>query len=170
MLYHWKNKNVQLHPSAWVAKSAEVIGDVRIDKDASVFFQAVIRGDMDSIHIGEGSNIQDHCTLHTDPLHKMEIGKYVSVGHGCTLHGCTIGDSCLIGMGAIILNGASIGSHCIIGAGALVSEHMQIPKGSVVVGVPARIIKDCSAIQIQHIQENALHYIEVSKEYSKEGF
>lgn len=168
MLYPWKKHHVQLHPSAWVAKSAEVIGNVSIEKDASVFFQAVIRGDKDAILIKEGSNIQDRCVLHTDPMHSLEIGKRVSVGHGCILHGCRIGDDCLIGMGAIILNGASIESHCIIGAGALVSEGMHIPKGSVVVGIPARIIKQCSDEQIRQIEENAKQYMKLSKEYRKE--
>lgn len=169
MKYSWKQYEVSVHSSAWIAQSAEVIGNVVIEKDASVFFQSVIRGDKDQIIIGEGSNIQDHCTLHTDPAHILQIGKRVTVGHGCILHGCTIKDECLIGMGAIVLNGAIIESHCIIGAGAVITEGMQIPSGSVVIGVPAKIIKRSSAAQIQEIQKNAQQYVELSHEYQKKG-
>lgn len=169
MKYSWRQYEVSVHPSAWIAQSAEVIGNVVIEKDASIFFQSVIRGDKDQIIIGEGSNIQDHCTLHTDPSHILQIGKKVTIGHGCILHGCTIKDECLIGMGAIVLNGAIIESHCIVGAGAVVTEGMHIPSGSVVIGVPAKIIKRSSTAQIQEIQKNAQHYIELSHEYQKKG-
>lgn len=169
MKYTIKGYHVEAHPSAWIARSAQVIGKVKIAKDASIFFQSVLRGDMDEIVIGEGSNIQDHCTLHTDPNHTLYVGRHVSIGHGSILHGCYIEDDCLIGMGAIILNGAHIGSGSIIGAGALVKEGMQIPKGSLVVGVPARIVKACTKEQITQIHENAKHYIALSKEYQKEG-
>lgn len=165
MIYTYKDKQPHIDAQAWVAESAEVIGQVILEKDASVFFQCVIRGDKDCIHIKQGANIQDHCTLHTDPAHQLIIEQHVSVGHGCILHGCHIEEESLIGMGAIILNGAHIGKHCIIGAGALVGEHMIIPDNSVAVGVPARVIKTITQKQLQSIQENALHYIALSKEY-----
>lgn len=152
----------------WVADSADVIGNVEIQKDASVFFQAVLRGDNHGILIKEGSNIQDGCILHTDAEHKLEIGRYVSVGHGCILHGCCIEDNVLIGMGAIIMNGAHIGENTIIGAGSLVSEHKTIPPNSVVYGSPVSTIRQISEEQKQMIRKNAQHYIALARVYQEE--
>lgn len=154
--------------SAWIADSAEVIGKVVIQADASVWFQSVVRGDSDEIFIGAESNIQDGCILHTDPQHILQIEERVTIGHGCILHGCRIESECLIGMGAIILNGAHIHQHSIIGAGAVVTENMVIPERSLVVGCPARVIRQVSEQQITDIQSNAAHYCALARAYQKE--
>ena len=132
-----------------------MIGDVTLEKGSSVWFHSVVRGDKDHIHIGEDSNIQDNCTLHTDPKHLLQIGKRVTVGHNAVLHGC------------IVLNGAHIGRHSIIGAGALVKEGQQIPENSLAVGSPARIIRKCSEEQVKEILENAAHYAQLGSEYKE---
>ena len=121
-IYEYEGKQPQLAPGAWVADSAQVIGAVNLAANASVWFGAVIRGDAEPIDIGEGSNIQDGSVLHTDPGKPLTVGNFVTVGHQVMLHGCTIGDNCLIGIGAIILNGAKIGKNCLVGAGALITE------------------------------------------------
>lgn len=158
----------KLATTAWIASDADVIGRVTLEDDVSVWFHAVIRGDSDTIFIGKGSNIQDGSILHTDLSHQLVIEEDVTIGHGCIIHGCHIGSNTLVGMGAIILNGARIGSNCIIGAGAVVTEQMEIPSGSLVVGCPAKIIKQVTSEQIQQIKENALHYQALAKEYQKE--
>lgn len=126
---------------AWVAPDAVVVGKVRLDRGASVWFGSVLRGDNELIHIGDGSNVQDHCVLHTDPGYPLTIGRACSVGHSVVLHGCTIGDFTLIGIGAVILNGAKIGRNCIIGANALIAENKEIPDNSLVIGSPGRVTK-----------------------------
>lgn len=165
MIMKYKEITPNIDASCFIADNATIIGDVTLEEGASVWFQSVIRGDKDHIQVGKMSNVQDHCTLHTDPNHILIIGKYVTIGHHAILHGATIEDSCLIGMGAIVLNGAHIGKHCIIGAGALVKEYQVIPENSVVVGNPAKIIKQISKEQIAHIEENAHHYQALSQEY-----
>lgn len=167
MIMKYKQKIPQIHESCYVSETAVVIGDVTLQRDVSVWFNTVIRADKDHIDIGEGSNIQDNCTLHTDPSHQLRIGKHVTVGHNVVLHGVTIEDECLIGMGAILLNGAKVGKHCIIGAGALVVENQKIPDNSVAIGCPAKVIKNIQASQIQEILENAQHYIALGKEYKE---
>lgn len=151
----------------WIAHNATVIGNVTLEKDTSVFFHTTIRGDKDEILIKEGTNIQDGCVLHTDTGHKLVIEENVTVGHGCILHGCHIEKEVMVGMGAIIMNGAHIGKHCIVGAGCVITEHKDIPENSVVVGNPARILKEVTLQQIQMILENAKHYIELSKAYQE---
>lgn len=158
----------QPHIQGWVADSAEVIGNVVVEEDASVFFQSVIRGDNDSIKIGKGSNIQDGCVLHTDNGHALMIGERVTIGHRCILHGCHIEDDVLIGMGSIIMNGAHIGKHSIIGAGSLIPENTVIPSNSVAFGSPAKKRKDINATQIEMIKESAQHYIALAKHYQEE--
>lgn len=130
-----KNKNI------YIAEDADVVGMVEIGEGSSIWYQAVVRADEDSITIGKRSNIQDGCVLHTDAGRPLMIGDRVTVGHRAILHGCQIGDESLIGMGAIVLNGAEIGKHCIIGAGALVTQGMQIPDGSLAFGSPAKVIR-----------------------------
>ena len=158
MLLQYKEHIPKIDSSCYISSNASIIGNVSIHKNASVWFSAVIRGDQDCIEIGEYSNVQDNCTLHTDPKHQLYIGKRVSVGHNAILHGCHIEDEVLVGMGATILNGAVIGKHCIIGANALVTENMKIPEGSVVVGCPCKVIKQISQQQILSIIQNAEHY------------
>ena len=161
MILPYRDKQPLIEESAYVSSNATVIGDVTLEKGSSIWFHSVVRGDKDHIHIGEDSNIQDNCTLHTDPKHLLQIGKRVTVGHNAVLHGCMIEDEVLIGMGAIVLNGAHIGRHSIIGAGALVKEGQQIPENSLAVGSPARIIRKCSEEQVKEILENAAHYAQL---------
>ena len=127
---------------------------------------SVVRADKDRIIIGEGSNIQDNCVVHTSKGHPVIIGANVSIGHGAILHGCTLGDMVLVGMGAIILNDAKVGSGSIIGAGALITEKMEVPAGSVVVGIPGKIIKQTTDAQKEHIISNARAYVDLASEYA----
>lgn len=150
----------------FVAPNATVIGDVTLTAKVSIWFGAVVRGDKDRIVIGEGSNIQDNCVVHTSAGHPVIIGSNVSVGHGAILHGCTLSDRVLVGMGAVVLNGAVVGEDSVIGAGAVVTEDMVVPPGSVVVGVPGRILKQASDAQKQHIVKNAKAYIALASEYA----
>ena len=145
------------------ASNATILGNVSIGKGSSVWYDAVIRSEEEMIEIGQETNIQDQCVLHTDSGYPIKIGNRVTIGHGAIVHGCTIEDEVLIGMGAIVLNGACIGSHSIVGAGCVVPENMVIPQRSVVVGVPAKIIKKTSESQISDILSNAEHYIKLSK-------
>lgn len=147
------------HSTAWVAASAEVIGDVRLEDHVSVWPQAVIRGDNEPIIVGSGSNIQDGSILHSDPGYALIIGSSVTVGHRAMLHGCTIGDGSLIGIGAIVLNGARIGRSCLVGAGALVTEGKVFPDSSMIIGSPARVARALSLEEIEALKENAAYYV-----------
>jgi carbonic anhydrase/acetyltransferase-like protein (isoleucine patch superfamily) len=149
----------------FIAPSATVIGDVQLAKDASVWFNATIRGDNEPIIVGEGSNVQDGSIIHTDPGYKCIIGKHVTVGHMVMLHGCEIGDGSLIGIGSVVLNGAKIGKNCIIGAKALVTEGMEIPDGSMVLGMPGKIKKTLNDEEQKMVSLGAHHYIENYKKY-----
>ena len=149
----------------FIAPSATVIGDVQLAKDASVWFNATIRGDNEPIIVGEGSNVQDGSIIHTDPGYKCIIGKHVTVGHMAMLHGCEIGDGSLIGIGSVVLNGAKIGKNCVIGAKALVTEGMEIPDGSMVLGMPGKIKKTLNDEEQKMVSLGAHHYIENYKKY-----
>ncbi|KSB88763.1 anhydrase [Caulobacter vibrioides] len=149
----------------WIAPSASVMGNVVLKQNASVWWGAVLRGDNDPITIGENSNIQDGSVLHTDAGIPLTIGANVTVGHLVMLHGCTIGDGSLIGIGSIILNGAKIGKNCLIGAGALITEGKEIPDNSMVVGAPGKVIREVSEHQAMILQASALHYVENWKRY-----
>lgn len=166
-IYELDGISPQLAQGAWVAQSAEVIGKVELHKDANVWPKVVIRGDNDLIQIGEGSNVQDASVLHTDPGFPLTIGKNVTVGHQVMLHGCSIGDGSLIGIGAVILNGAKIGKHCLVGAGALVTEGKEFPDGSMIIGSPAKAVKALTPEQIQGIGEIAGRYVKNAQRYSK---
>ncbi|WP_291205930.1 gamma carbonic anhydrase family protein [Hyphomonas sp.] len=144
----------------WIAGSAEVMGNVVLKANASVWYGCVLRGDNDPITIGENSNIQDLTVIHTDIGAPVTIGANVTVGHRVILHGCEIGDDTLIGMGSTLLNRVKIGKNCIIGANALISEGKEIPDNSLVMGAPGKVIKDVSPQQIQMIRMSALHYVE----------
>ena len=147
-----------IHPDAYIAPNATVVGNVRIGAGSSVFFGSVLRGDREPITIGDDTNIQDNCVLHEEFGHPVSVGSRVTVGHGAILHSCTIGDETLIGMGAIILNGAVIGSHCIVGAGALVTQNTVIPDGSLVYGSPARVKGRLDESTIEAIRQTAGAY------------
>ena len=154
-----------LAESAYVADSAQVMGDVHLGAYASVWFGAVIRGDTERITVGEGSNIQDGSVLHADFGAPLTIGKYVTVGHKVMLHGCSIGDESLVGIGAVILNNAKIGKNCLVGAGSLVTEGKVFPDGSVIMGSPAKLVRTLSPEQMQALRTTAQHYIDNAKRY-----
>ena len=158
----------QLDASAWAAPSADLIGDVRLGSRASVWFGAVIRADNTPIIIGDDSNIQDGSVCHSDAGFPLTLGARVTVGHQAILHGCTIADDCLIGMGARILNGAVIAAECIVGAGALVTEGKTFPSGSLIVGSPARAIRETSEAERQLLRASAAHYAEKAARYAAE--
>ena len=167
MLYDLENKKIQNSGDNWVAPNANVIGDVTLEKNTSIWFNATVRGDIENIHVGEGSNIQDGSVLHTDPGYPLKIGKNVTVGHLVMLHGCTIGDNSLIGIGAVILNNAKIGNNCVIGAKSLITENKEIPDNSLVVGSPGRVIRKVTDEEAKSIKENAIRYQNNWKKYSK---
>ena len=144
----------------WIAPDANVIGDVQMGEDSSIWFNATLRGDNEPIIIGDGSNIQDGSVIHTDPGHECRIGKFVTVGHMVMLHGCDIGDGSLIGIGSVILNGAKIGKNCLIGSKALIPEGKIIPDNSMVVGIPGRVIKTIDSEMELFLKASADHYCE----------
>jgi carbonic anhydrase/acetyltransferase-like protein (isoleucine patch superfamily) len=158
----------QLAEGAWAAPSADLIGDVRLGARASVWFGAVIRADNTPILIGEGSNIQDGAIGHSDPGVPLTIRARVTVGHQAILHGCTIADDCLIGMGARILNGAVIEGGCIVGAGALITEGKRFERGSLIVGSPARVVRRVTDAEKQALRASAAHYAEKAQRYAKQ--
>ncbi|MDD2609038.1 MAG: gamma carbonic anhydrase family protein [Giesbergeria sp.] len=155
----------QLAASAWVADSAQVIGQVTLGEDVSIWFGSVVRGDTDAITLGAGSNIQDVCVLHADAGQPLLVGERVTVGHQVTLHGCTIGDESLIGIGAVVLNGARIGKNCLVGAGALVTEGKEFPDGSMIMGSPAKLVRQLTPEQIEGLRRSAQHYIENARRF-----
>lgn len=152
----------------WVAPNACVMGNVVLKKNASIWFGVTVRGDNDPITIGENSNVQDGSVLHTDAGVPLTIGANCTIGHMVMLHGCTIGDNSLIGIGAIVLNGAKIGRNCLIGAGALIPEGKEIPDNSLVMGAPGKVIREVSEHQAQILTGSALHYVENWKRYVRE--
>jgi len=158
----------QLGEGAWAAPSADLIGDVRLGARASVWFGAVLRGDNTPLIIGEESNFQDGAIGHSDPGFPLTIGARVTVGHQAILHGCTVADDCLIGMGARILNGAVIEGGCIVGAGALITESKQFQPGSLIVGAPARVVRQVSEEERRLLRASAAHYAEKAQRYAAE--
>jgi len=158
MIYALDDLIPELAEGAWVAPDANVIGRVRLGVAASVWFGATLRGDNEWITVGEGTNIQDASVLHTDMGYPLTIGRNCTIGHNVILHGCTIGDESLIGMGATVLNGAKIGRNCLIGAGALITEGKEIPDGSLVMGSPGRVVRELDAQAIENLRRSALGY------------
>jgi carbonic anhydrase/acetyltransferase-like protein (isoleucine patch superfamily) len=164
-IYELNGQAPDVAETAWVADSAQVMGQVRLEADSSIWFGAVVRGDTASIHIGPGSNIQDGSVLHVDKGRPLHIGARVTVGHMVMLHGCTIGDESLIGIGAVVLNGACIGRHCLVGAGALVTEGKTFPDGSMILGSPARVVRQLTPEQIEGLRQSAQHYVDNAQAY-----
>ena len=164
-IYQLDDLKPVVHPSAWVADNAHVIGSVKLAEDTSVWFGVVIRGDTSTIQVGKGSNIQDNSVLHADEGMPLAIGEGVTVGHQVMLHGCTVGDNSLIGIGAIVLNGAKIGSNCLVGAGSLVTEGKEFPDGSMIIGSPAKAVRMLSPEQIEGLKMSARHYIDNARRY-----
>ncbi len=151
----------------WIAPDANVIGRVVIGEGASVWFGCTLRGDNEAITIGAGSNVQENCVMHTDPGFPLTIGEGCTIGHKAMLHGCTLGQNVLIGMGAIVLNGARIGDDCLIGAGALITEGKEIPPGSLVLGAPGRVVRQLDQAAIAGLRASALHYQENARRFRK---
>lgn len=166
-IYQLDDKTPQIADSAWVADNAEVMGDVHLGENVSIWFNTTLRGDNDPITIGDGSNIQDGSVLHTDEGVPLTIGRNVTVGHMVMLHGCSIGDESLIGIGAIVLNGAKIGRNCLVGAGALVTEGKEFPDGSMILGSPAKVVRQLTPEQIEGLRYSAQHYIDNAKRYKQ---
>jgi carbonic anhydrase/acetyltransferase-like protein (isoleucine patch superfamily) len=152
----------------WIAPTAVVIGKVKLEKNASVWWGSVLRGDNEPITVGEGSNIQDGCVLHADPGYPLIIGKGVTVGHMAMLHGCVIGDGSLVGIGAVILNGARIGVNCLIGAKALIPEGKEIPDNSLVMGAPGQIKREVTEEHIARMRHSAEHYVANWQRYQRD--
>lgn len=150
----------RIHESAYLAPGARVIGNAALGENVGIWFNAVLRADSDAILIGDGSNIQDNVSCHTDPGHPLTVGRNVSVGHNAVIHGCTIGDNCLIGMGAIVMNGAVIGEGSLVAAGAIILENADIPPGSLVAGVPAKVRRVLTPAEQESIARNAAEYRE----------
>jgi carbonic anhydrase/acetyltransferase-like protein (isoleucine patch superfamily) len=148
----------EIAEDTWIAPDANLIGRIVVESAASVWFCATLRGDNEVITVGEGSNIQENCVLHTDIGYPLTIGKGCTIGHKVMLHGCTIGDNSLIGMGATVLNGAKIGNNCLIGAGALITEGKEIPDGSLVMGVPGKVVRSLDEAAIEGLRKSATGY------------
>lgn len=151
-----------------ICPGAHVLGNVELGEDVSIWFGAVVRGDTDSITIGNKSNVQDNCVVHCTKGFPVVIGDNVSVGHGAVVHGCRLDDNVLIGMNATVLNGAHISKNSIVGAGAVVSEGKDFPENSLILGVPAKVVKQLSDEQVQMIQNNADNYVKLSKQYKED--
>jgi len=166
-LYELDGTSPQLGQGAWVAETAQVIGSVELGDNASVWFGVVIRGDTDTIRIGANTNIQDLSVLHADAGKPLTIGRDVSVGHQVMLHGCTVGDGSLIGIGAVILNDARIGRNCIVGAGSVVTEGKEFPDNSLIIGAPAKVIRTLDEAAVKKLAENAAHYVENARRFAK---
>jgi carbonic anhydrase/acetyltransferase-like protein (isoleucine patch superfamily) len=167
-LYSLDDLQPQLGPGAWAAPSADLIGDVRLGARASVWFGAVLRGDNTPLILGEETNFQDGAIGHSDAGFPLTIGARVTIGHQAILHGCTIEDDCLIGMGTRILNGAVIESECIVGAGALVTEGKRFERGSLIVGAPARVVRQVTDEEKRALRVSAAHYAEKAAQYARE--
>ncbi|HWI11241.1 MAG TPA: gamma carbonic anhydrase family protein [Burkholderiaceae bacterium] len=158
-LYQLDEHRPLLAEGAWVADSAQVIGRVELAEDASVWFGAILRGDTELLRVGKGSNVQDGSVLHADPGYPLVLGDHVTIGHQVMLHGCSVGDGSLIGIGAVVLNGAKIGRNCLVGAGALVTEGKEFPEGSMILGSPAKVVRQLTPEQIAALPRSAEYYV-----------
>ena len=169
MIYALGDAVPDIHPDAWVAPTATIIGRVRIKAGASVWFGAVIRGDNEWIEIGEGSNVQDNCTLHSDPGFPLTIGRNCTIGHNVLLHGCTIGDNTLVGMKSTVMNGAVVGESCLVGAGALITEKKDFgAPQQMIVGAPAAVKRELASTVSALLEASAKHYTANAKRYKDE--
>ncbi len=164
-LYQLDDISPRLADTAWVADSAQVMGNVELAADSSVWFGAVLRGDTEVIRVGRGSNIQENAVVHADIGFPVTIGENVTVGHQVMLHGCSIGDGSLIGIQAVVLNGAKIGKHCLVGAGALVTEGKEFPDGSMIIGSPAKVVRQLTPEQMAGLDRSAENYVENARRF-----
>ena len=164
-IYELDDVAPRISDSAWIAESAQVMGDVELADEVSIWFGAVIRGDMDAIRIGRRTNIQDLSVLHADAGVPLTLGEDVTVGHQVMLHGCTIGDGSLIGIGSAVLNGAKIGKSCLVRAGSLVTEGKEFPDGSMILGRPAKVVRQLSPEQLEGLRQSARHYVDNAQRF-----
>ena len=164
MIKSYKGKNPVIDNEAYIAETAVIIGDVKLMKNSNVWFGATLRGDMESIIIGENTNIQENSVIHVDKTEKVIVGDNCTVGHNAIIHGCTIGNNTLIGMGAIILNGAKIGDNSIVAAGALVTQNKEFEDGVLILGNPAKVVRKLTEEEINENRESSLNYVKLSKE------
>ena len=164
MIKKYKGQNPIIHEKAYVSETAVIIGKVILKKNSNIWFGSVLRGDMESITIGENTNIQENSVVHVDNAEKVIIGDNCTIGHNSVIHGCTIGSNTLIGMGAIILNGAKIGNNSIVGAGALVTQNKEFEDGVLILGNPAKVIRKLTEDEIKYNNESSLNYVKLSKE------
>ncbi|MDW7747174.1 gamma carbonic anhydrase family protein [Halomonas sp.] len=167
-IYQYGEDRPAIGDDVYVAETADVIGRVTLKRNASIWYQAVLRGDTDHLEVGEGSNIQDGAVLHADPGYPLTVGTGVTVGHQAMLHGCTIGDGSLVGIQAVILNGAVIGRNCLVAAGAVVKEGASFPDNSLIVGAPARVVRELSEEAIEGLRKNAEGYVERGRRHATE--
>ncbi len=168
MKYRLGDSRVEAHPQSWVAPNATLVGKIRLDAGANVWFGAVLRGDNELIHIGENSNVQDGSVMHTDMGYPLTLGTGVTVGHKAMLHGCSVGDFSLVGINAVVLNGAKIGKYCIIGANTLIAEGKEIPDGSLVVGSPGKVVRELTEQQKKMLEASAAHYVHNAQRYARD--
>jgi len=164
-LYRLGNETPRIAASAWVADSAQVMGQVELQQDASVWFGSILRGDTEWLVVGRGTNIQDGSVVHADHGFPTTLGAGVSVGHQVMLHGCTIGDHSLVGIQSVVLNGARIGRHCLVGAGSLVTEGKEFPDGSMIMGRPAKVVRALTEAQMRGLEAIAAHYVENARRF-----
>jgi carbonic anhydrase/acetyltransferase-like protein (isoleucine patch superfamily) len=164
-IYQLDSFTPQIAASAWVADSAEVIGNVELAEQSSIWFGVILRGDSAALRIGKGSNVQDGSMVHADPGFPVTLGENVTVGHHVMLHGCTVGDGSLIGIKSVVLNGAKIGRNCLVGAGSLVTEGKEFPDGSMIMGSPAKVVRELNAEQIAGLGRAAQHYVENAQRF-----
>ncbi len=168
MLYQLGEHRVRAEGGYWVADSATVVGKVLLKEGASVWFNAVLRGDNELITVGEGANVQDGAILHTDPGFPLNIGAHATIGHKVMLHGCEIGEGTLIGINAVVLNGAKIGKNCLVGANALITEGKEIPDNSMVLGSPGKVVRTLSDEQARGLRVGAAHYVENARRFREQ--
>ena len=166
-IYHLGEMRPDIHETAWIADDANVIGNVELKEGSSVWFCTTIRGDNEIVVVGKGTNIQENTVMHTDIGFPLTIGENCTIGHKVMLHGCKIGNNTLIGMGAVILNGVKIGDNCLIGAGTLITENKVIPDGSLVMGMPGKIVRQLDDAAIARLTQSALHYQENAARFCK---
>lgn len=168
MKYRLGQSAVDVHPESWAAPNATLVGKIKLEPGASVWFNAVLRGDNELILIGENSNVQDGTVMHTDMGFPLTLGKGVTIGHNAMLHGCTVGDYSLIGINAVVLNGAKIGKYCIIGANSLIGEGKEIPDGSLVMGSPGKVVRELTDAQKKMLEASAAHYVHNAQRYARD--
>ncbi len=167
MLYRYKDKHPKIHESCFIAPSADIIGNVEIDTNSSVWFSTTIRADQNYIKIGKNVSVQDNTVVHVDDFYPAIIADDVVIGHSAVIHACKIDKNCIIGMGAIVLSGAEVGKNCIIGAGSVITEGTKIPDNSIVIGVPGKVVKQTNEEHIKRIKRNVEIYVAHNEDYKK---